>query len=876
MKTIKPMTLGVLHRPYPHLGRNRMVVAALGFFRLGADNERLLEDNLQWPLVLPLLPAGIALDEVMPKARAEALLLGRAWAPGGKPVTCMCARMQVGAIDKTLRVVGPRQWRRGMLARHQVDPPAPFVTMPLDAAHAYGGPGHPGNPLGVGYAGAGGPRAGAMPNLEVAGAPVDTHARLLTPAGFGPLPSTWAPRAGKYGSYGARWLREEAPGFASDIDWSVFNLAQPDQWLDGYFDGGEAYRLEGLHPRRPLIAGRLPRMRVRAFLLPAGAEASACAEVVMRLDTVWFLPEQELGILAYHGEHEIADSDGLDVGTLMVGYEHADQPKPLSHYHQVLAWRGDVTTATLHAFDEGQLAPALSAATVAARAAAEQASAAAALAQRQRVLDELDAEHWRRMGRAAPAGHEPPRAPPMPPGAPSPQALASHDFSLTEMVGQAKARAEATRQAGKAKLARLRGDPDIARMAAAAGRPDPAQQFEAALQRAIVPAYDLFPAEQTGRDPQSAEQAAQLDRAHAAGHLDDARYQRALAALAGAPALKRGGRRAAPRRAGPPLAPSAALKLGEQVRLWLSQGVALAGRDLAGADLRGIVLDHADLREVMLEGADLRGASLRGADLRRAVLTEARLEGADLAGATLDEANLSHSDAARASFAGASLGKVHAIEAAWPSANLREANLDGMLAMRIDLSGAVLERARARAAVLIEARADGSNWRGATLESVAAMRASLARADFSEASLVSCAVIDADLAASTWRAARLRKLQGSARGTRLRGADLRGVRAEDCGLHGADLADANFTAAHLMRCDLGAAILRGALLERAHLPHSNLMAADLRGASLRGAYFYQAICRKADFSGAALAGARFVQSESTGARMPATVEEPGA
>jgi uncharacterized protein YjbI with pentapeptide repeats len=856
MKIIKPFTLGVLQRPYPFLGRNRLAVAALGFFPLGADCERLLDDNRQWPLLLPLLPAGAVLDEVMPKPHGEALVLGGACAPGGVPVPSMCVRLQVGAIDKSLCVSGDREWRYGLMPWYRVSDPVPFARMPIDAAHAYGGPGHPANPGGIGYVGRVKRGNGAMPNLEYPCRPVRSHWRHLAPAGFGPIAAHCAPRAGKYGTYGARWLAHEAPGFASDIDWSAFNVAPADQWLPGYFSGGESYRLEGMHPARPVIEGSLPRMRARAFMLARGAAPDACVEIALRLDTVWFLPEQELGILVFHGEHDIADSDGLDVGTLMVGYEALGQPKPLEHYRQVLAWRGDTATAALHAFDESQLAPAFSTATEARRDADEQAAQAAALAQRQQRIDLLDAEYWDKLGRAAPPGHTPPRATPPAPQMLSASAVKAGDFNLTEMVEHAKAQVEQVRQAGAARLAALPPAP--------AAVPDPEQQFAAALQRAIVPAYDLFPLDQTGRDPRAAGQAAQLAAARDAGQLDEPRYQQALRALEGRAALQRSARRAAHKVAGEPPLPSTALRLGQQARAWLADGIALAGRDLAGAMLDGAMLDGADLRETMLEGASLRHASLRGADLRGAVLSGAMLGGADFSGALLDGANLCGSSAPGTLFYGASLRKARADAALWPCARLDDANLDDALLMNIDLGGAVLDRVHARGTVLIKARAEGSRWREATLDRVVALRASLARADFRGASVRSTAVIEADLSGSDWQGAAWDHLQGACAGTNWRGARLCGVRAVACGLQGASLAGADLRAAHFLRCDLGACDLDGARLDNAHFPHTNLMAATLRGASAGGADFYEAICRKADFTGAQLAGARFVRAEKTG------------
>ncbi|HWU85292.1 MAG TPA: DUF2169 domain-containing protein, partial [Rhodocyclaceae bacterium] len=100
MKIVKPLTLGVLHRPYRYRGRHRLAIAALGFFRLGQQSgDRFLTENLQWGKIAPTLPAGVPLDHVMPKARAEVMLSGSAHADG-EPVSAMQVRLQCGPVDK--------------------------------------------------------------------------------------------------------------------------------------------------------------------------------------------------------------------------------------------------------------------------------------------------------------------------------------------------------------------------------------------------------------------------------------------------------------------------------------------------------------------------------------------------------------------------------------------------------------------------------------------------------------------------------------------------------------------------------------------------------------------------------------------------------
>jgi superfamily I DNA and RNA helicase len=125
---------------------------------------------------------------------------------------------------------------------------------------------------------------------------------------------------------------------------------------------------------------------------------------------------------------------------------------------------------------------------------------------------------------------------------------------------------------------------------------------------------------------------------------------------------------------------------------------AAGGRNFQGADLRGIQLAGADLREAnlintQLEGADLRHAQLDGAKLAIADLTQADLSGASLRkaklmGAILQAANLSNTDLSWADFSDADLSYTKLVAAKLVGANLSAANLS-----HANLTGAHLESA---------------------------------------------------------------------------------------------------------------------------------------------------------------------------------------
>jgi len=152
--------------------------------------------------------------------------------------------------------------------------------------------------------------------------------------------------------------------------------------------------------------------------------------------------------------------------------------------------------------------------------------------------------------------------------------------------------------------------------------------------------------------------------------------------------------------------------------------------DLAGADLKGMLLAGAHLGDANLARADLTGADLAGAylpyaDLHEAYLTGASLAGADLSDAyaasadltktDLDRADLGHATLRAANLAGAWLVNAVLRRAGLAGANLADAQLDGADLEGADLTGACLRNANLARANLRDARLDGADLTGANL-----------------------------------------------------------------------------------------------------------------------------------------------------------------
>ena len=115
----------------------------------------------------------VSIDAQRAEARRDAAALGE-------------ARVRVGPLDKTVRVIGDRRWD----AHGVASAPAPFTEMPLRYTHAFGGAGFPLNPYGKGFSDdATAPLEGrALPNLEDPAMPIGAWSDSPVPAAWGPVP----------------------------------------------------------------------------------------------------------------------------------------------------------------------------------------------------------------------------------------------------------------------------------------------------------------------------------------------------------------------------------------------------------------------------------------------------------------------------------------------------------------------------------------------------------------------------------------------------------------------------------------------------------------------------------------------------------------
>jgi len=725
-------------------------------------------------------------DYVPYKPLGEWMAIGTAHNAGWGDRHKFGARVRIGDHAKLVDVVGDRSWQPTLL-RWEPGPAAAIAAVPLTYDRAWGGPAHAANPLGRGQAG------DAMHNLEIPGAWVDSRSSPALPAGFGPLPSTWAQRKQWMGKYNARWIRDHWPWLPPDFDVRFFMAAPEDQWVDGYFRGDEPIVLEQMHPVHAVYQSRLPGVRARCFVSQrSGAGAAGkpghwgeelhFREVPLHLDTVWIDADQEKLVLAWRGHLPVASLKLLDVEHLLSVLEPLDEPdRGLRFFEEMLA--AELTPA--------ELAPPFD-------PAALRAEIDAALAQAAKERADLEA-------------------------------------MMAEQLAKAEAFTAAKQAEAVAKARELGVDWQLPDAAAIAAAPKTLEEGITGMRQQLAELQAF-----TGFDV--SQEIVNLKQAIA-------NAEEAAALVAGFPEQVRAREEEILSQLPPELLVVRKLPDGQPIDLEAARATGFAKYDLRGVDFSGLDLSGIDFREARLTGAKFVRATLGKADFTGANLSGADLTGADLRGATLDDADLTDAVVPYTRWAGASLSGarlsglqlsgadftgVHGFrthfsnamlaEACFANSNLEKAYFYKAIVQRADFSGASL-----RAADFDSAHAAGIVLRGADLTN---LRAKL-KADFTGAIMAGAMADDSAWGTSILDGADFR--EASLRRAQFSEASLRGAMFDDCNLANAVFDDADLERAMLMHANLLRATFDRANLRNARLDGANLFEAGLWETKLEGA-----------------------------------------
>ena len=135
-----PALLSVSAIPGYDAARAGMLVAK-ATYRV-ADGVAVLETQEPAPILTKDKPTPLGDlprdDTLRADPAFEVILLGQAYAAGGKPCPSRSVSLSVGAARRELLITGDRRWEKSMFGQ-RLSQPKPFTTMPLTWAQAFGG-----------------------------------------------------------------------------------------------------------------------------------------------------------------------------------------------------------------------------------------------------------------------------------------------------------------------------------------------------------------------------------------------------------------------------------------------------------------------------------------------------------------------------------------------------------------------------------------------------------------------------------------------------------------------------------------------------------------------------------------------------------------
>lgn len=878
MRVIKPQRLSLLTRTYEYEGKCYLAANIMAFFSFDQP-QRLLSEQSMWKFVAEALGKDALLDMGLPKQRGEFLIHGKCFAPRGRPVTQAKVTAKVGGLEKSLVVTGNRVWRkRGAIS--VASEPEPFTAMDLNYANAFGGEGFAQNPLGKGMP----PKDTALPhflpNIDSFHQPVVFLDDRPHPASFAPLDFTWPQRFSKAGTHDEAWLQTRFPGFAADMDWSIFNTAQPDQILPAYFAGAEAFEVQGMHPEQPTVRGTLPGCAMRCFVTQKSDPTLVLREVTTRAETLVLFPGAERAVLIYRGVTEISTDDGADIAHILIGSEDIGAAKPIAHYQTVLHQRLERKDGAIACLIDEPLLHAIPDST--SDGDASDADAMDILVRPKGLLrknllrksEQMLADVQVKLRKAreeliascAAAGLPAPDltdidkalAQTIPPDPPAPrlEELPALREKLEKMLAEGKAEALVKQAEAEVTLRqtcveqKLDYDKllaDARRESAGPPKPiakktlDELRTTAAQLQAQGHPSAEL---DAKLADTKLQEQLSQADVAAMNAYRQFVHVYPPVGALEG----------------------EAAQSVRQDVLAAMGRGEKFCGRDFSGADFSGLKLVGCDFSDALMEGVNFSAADLTGSNFSKAVLARAIFTNATLSKTNFTEANLGFChlrgvNASEANFTGAKLAGADLTGVNFRGTDLTMADLMGAKLVGADFSGAnaaeikfievnLLANEASAAdmdgspelpmhaikfvgtklnkAVFLNCRLDGADFTGACLDQATFLTAVGNQINFSGASLKCFCVV---------------------KDSKLQGANFSGADMEKANFRGSDLNLSVFEKANLTNSDLSECVLTNADFKLADAPNIQLVKANLVGADFSGANLQQANLQKANMVG---------------------------
>ena len=316
-------------------GRELLVVTVKGTFKIPGDGAPVQLAEEQAPLVMadtfagePGFSAPVYEADFAPrKHRCDVLLIGSAYAPGGRPASRVEVGVRVNGMSKSFAVVGDRVWLAGATG---IGPstPIPFTVMPISYDRAFGGvdnrdenpANHAAfmpNPVGRGFhknLRASWVDGAPVANTEEAGrAVVMPNDQRYRPMAFGPVGRGWDPRYKLAGTYDDKWLEEHFPFLPPDFDEGYYQAAPADQQVP-HPQGGEEILLVNL-TREGRVAFALPTFDAPIHFFPKKGDRENGKLI---LDTVVLEPDKGRFTLTWRATRPLKKSV-FELAQVLVG-----------------------------------------------------------------------------------------------------------------------------------------------------------------------------------------------------------------------------------------------------------------------------------------------------------------------------------------------------------------------------------------------------------------------------------------------------------------------------------------------------------------------------------------------------------------------------
>ncbi|HBP29587.1 MAG: DUF2169 family type VI secretion system accessory protein [Advenella sp.] len=837
MRTVKPLRVGVLTRPYGYLEQSRLGVLVYTLIDFNGPTPRLVPEAEITTHLLPAMDCNNILDLILPKTCPEFIVSGTAYTAHQQDKTQCAVRAKVGDNEKSLLVFGERYW-----LGDRISDPQSFEQMPVTWANAFGGKGFDENPDGKGIDREliNGVWTTRLPNIELPTERISSKTQRPKPAGFSPVMINRPRRYKHVGSFSETWMKTDITGFFPDMDTRLFNAADDDQhWTNrDSLPLGCEFSVWNMHPEQACWTGTIPDWIPRCFVSQQNDHGDEdFLQVDLQPTTIWLLPGIKHAIMMYHGSTAVAQTYAEDVRAIIAAIELPGHAREKSWYKDIFDLRSDMDTGALYALRDKDLVPKsimgdwLDTRPVDTGLLLENAGK-----REQRIRTEI-------RDKLLDTGLEPYNIMPEFSG---PQFPISGEYlpELHERMQRLKKASE--RQIDEEKK-RVKKD-----LAANQG-PDPA--FTKKMQDVV-----------DGKVPDSAAQ----DMKDAMLRLEQLQTEMETQWQAG----HQSGQKSTP---GTPdreqlnQTKQQIKKINLYSAHFLPQGVAVTKHiadqkrdvvleryrsgmdmrelDLSGANLSGLNLTAADFTGSDISDADLTLATLDGANFSRALLTRAVIENTSLRDALFSETNLGATTLLRADFTGARLSAMVLQESTFSYCNFERTLWEDIVqTTRATFSSCRFDNATINKTIFTESSFSNSNFALGQFSQVAFQANTLENITFENAKLSSIAFVASDLKNISFMH------------THMEGASFTyKLQMDTCSFRGANMKNSSFNRTVLNTIDFSNAVIL-----HCDFSEALLQAANFTAVKATGSIFRRTDLRLARFVAADLTGSNFQQADMRG------------